>query len=80
MHQLKTFDIFDFEYIHLWYMQNFMLLGSSVQILWQFWDGARSIKFFWSKSLKTEYAIKSRDLLRFHSNFATTPILLVNIC
>ena len=41
------------------------------------WKVARRIKFFWSKSLKTEHAIKSRDLLRFHSNFDITLILIV---
>ena len=41
------------------------------------WRVARRIEFFWSKSLKTEYAIKSRDLLRFDSNFDITLILIV---
>ena len=41
------------------------------------WKVARRIEFFWSKSLKTEYAIKSRDLLRFDSNFDITLILIV---
>ena len=39
------------------------------------WSVARRIKFFLSKSLKTEYVLKSRDLLRFYSNFNITLIL-----
>ena len=40
---------------------------------------ARRMKFFFSKYLKTEYAIKSRDLISFYSYFNTTLILIVEI-
>ena len=39
----------------------------------------KKLKFFLSKSLKTEYAIKPRDLLRFYSNFDKRTILIVKI-
>ena len=44
------------------------------------WSVARWIKFFLSKSIKREFAIKSRDLRRVYSNFDTAPILIVKIC
>ena len=43
------------------------------------WGVAQRIQIFYSKSLITEYAIKSKDMLRFASNFNTTPILIVAI-
>ena len=75
--------LFDFWYIHIWHiLAKFhacrWLRSKSMAILR--WRVARRIEFFWSKSLKTEYAIKSRDLLRFDSNFDITLILIVKKC
>ena len=56
-----------------------MSICGCVQNLWPLWDGAPRMKFFLSKSLKTEYAIKSRGFLRSDSNFDTTLILIVRI-
>ena len=44
------------------------------------WSVARRIKFFCSKSLNTEYAKKSKDLLRFGSNFDRRSIWMVEVC
>ena len=80
MHILKTFWLLF--YTSMAYFAKFhasrWLLSKFMAILG--WSVARRIKFFLSKSLKTEYAIKSRDLLCFYSNFNTTLILIVEIC
>ena len=82
--QICTYSkLFDFYYIHIWHI--FSKFHASRWLRSKFmailgWSVARRIKFFLSKSLKTEYAIKSRDLLCFYSNFNTTLILIVEIC
>ena len=82
--QICTYSkLFDFYYIHIWHI--FAKFHASRWLRSKFmailgWSVARRIKFFLSKSLKTEYAIKSRDLLCFYSNFNTTLILIVEIC
>ena len=73
---LLTFNI----YIYGSFLQNFMGLGGCVQNLWTFWNGGLHEEFFSSKSLKMEYAIKSKNLLRIYSNFHTIPILIVKTC
>ena len=73
--------LFDFWYIHIWHIAKFhafrwlrskfmVILGLSV---------AQRIKIVLSKSLKTEYAIKSRNLFCFESTFNTIPILILKI-
>ena len=82
--QICTYSkLFDFYYLHIWHI--FSKFHASRWLLSKFmailgWSVARRIKFFLSKSLKIEYAIKSRDLLCFYSNFNKTLILIVEIC
>ena len=82
--QICTYlKLFYFYHIHIWHI--FAKFHASRWLRSKFmailgWSVARRIKFFLSKSLKTEYAIKSRDLLCFYSNFNTTLILIVEVC
>ena len=81
MHILKTFWLLSYTYI--WHI--FAKFRATRWLLFKFmailgWSVARRIKFCLSKYLKTEYAIKSRDLLCFYSNSDTRLILIVGIC
>ena len=81
MHILTNFLTFII-YIDGIFLQNVMLLGDCFKIYGHFgmerWTKNKIL--LKSKSLKTEYAIKLRDLLCFYSNFNKTLILIVEIC
>ena len=86
-HKIKRFALFLFKFEHNTHFDSRNMSTfhgrrqlQSVSMALLGWSVARRIKFFLSKSLKTEYAIKSRDLLCFYSNFNATLILIVEIC
>ena len=78
---LKTATNFERNHPEAW---NFAKISSSRSLRSKFmvvfgWSVAQRKKIYFSKSLKTEFAIKSRALFLFYSNFDKTPILIVKI-